>query len=167
MICPICMAWMQLHPELKSFRKCPTCAYSTKEPKSMISMEEILNHKYELDKQSDEIQKNLLELLEKVNKVRTQWGKPMIVTSGLRSMEDHLRIYKEKGITDPAKIPMKSKHLYGQAVDISDPDLELTKWLKDNPKVLEDIGLWCEEGNKNWVHFQIVPPASGHRWFLP
>lgn len=133
----------------------------------MISMNELLNNKYTLEEQTQEIQNNLAILLEKVNKIRTLWNKPMTVTSGLRTMEDHLRIYAEKGITDPAKIPMKSKHLYGQACDISDPGLVLTTWLKSNPQILEDVELWCEQGNKNWVHFQVVPPKSGNRWFLP
>lgn len=133
-----------------------------------ITMKELLNKKYKLEDQPQDIQDNLNILLEKVNKIRQLWGKPMSVTSGLRSMEDHLRIYAQKGITDKSKIPMKSKHLYGQAVDIYDPDLSLTEWLKENDsQILKDVGLWCEEGNKNWVHFQIVPPKSGNRWFLP
>lgn len=137
-----------------------------------ITINELLNNKYRLEDQSAEIQKNLTELLEKVNKIRVLWGKSMIVTSGLRTMEDHLRIYAQKGITDQSKIPMKSKHLYGQAVDIYDPDLSITNWLKENDsKILVDINLWCEEGNKNWVHFQCVPYGSWmqgkSRWFLP
>lgn len=132
----------------------------------MISMKEILG-KYDLEKCNDTQKANLPILLERVNKVRSEWGKPMIVTSGLRSVEDHLRIYAAKGITDTSKIPMQSRHLTGRAVDIADEGLVLTKWLKDNPKVLETAELWCEEGNKNWVHFQIVPPLSGKRWFLP
>lgn len=133
----------------------------------MISMDELLNKKYKLEDQPQETQDNLNILLERVNKIRTLCGKPMTVTSGLRTMKDHLRIYAAKGITDPAKIPMKSRHLYGQAIDISDPDLALTQWLKENPQILIDCELWCEEGNTNWVHFQIVPPKSGNRWFLP
>lgn len=130
-------------------------------------MDELLMHKYKLEDQSQEIQDNLATLLSRVNEIREAWGKPMAVTSGLRDMADHMRIYAAKGITDPAHIPMKSKHLFGQAVDVFDPDLELTQWLKDNPEHLEDAMLWCEEGNKNWVHFQILPPGSGNRWFLP
>lgn len=132
----------------------------------MLEMKELLG-KYKLGDQSQEIQDNLAILLIRVNYVRTLWSKPMTVTSGLRSMEDHIRIYKEKGITDASKIPMSSRHLTGRAVDVSDPNLDLTKWLKDNPKVLEDAQLWCEDGNKNWTHFQIIPPVSGKRWFLP
>jgi len=132
----------------------------------MISMSELLKGK-KLEDQSIEIQENLTVLLERINKVRTLWAKSMTVTSGLRTMEDHLRIYAAKGITDKTKIPMKSKHLYGQAVDIADSGLKLTAWLKANPQVLVDAELWCEEGNSNWVHFQMLPPKSGNRWFLP
>lgn len=132
----------------------------------MIAMQELLGT-YKLEDQPQATQDNLTELLKRVNIVRTEWGKPMTVTSGLRSMEDHLRIYAAKGITDPTKIPMHSHHLYGEAVDISDPKLEFTAWLKADPKILENAGLWCEQGNANWVHFQIVPPKSGNRWFLP
>jgi len=131
-----------------------------------ISMNEILEGK-KLEDQALDIQENLKILLERANKIRSAWGKPMTITSGLRTMKDHLRIYKEKGITDTSKIPMKSKHLYGKALDIFDPGLVLTKWLKANPKILEEAGLWCEEGNSNWVHIQIEPPKSGNRWFLP
>lgn len=132
----------------------------------MLEMKELLG-KYKYDDLALEVRRNLDLLLERANKVRTAWGKPMTVTSGFRSMEDHLRIYREKGITDPAKIPMQSRHLTGRAVDIADANLELTAWLKANPKILEDAELWCEEGNKNWTHLQTVPPVSGKRWFLP
>lgn len=133
----------------------------------MITMDELLNHKYYLANQTDDVQKNLSQLLIRVNLVRVKWAKPMTVTSGFRSMEDHLRIYAAKGITDKSKIPMKSRHLIGAAVDIADEGLLITKWLKEDTEVLKGAQLWCEEGNKNWVHFQIVPPASGNRWFLP
>lgn len=135
-------------------------------PSNGITLKELLMNKYQLKDQSPEIQGNLMTLLERINKVRDAYGKPMIVTSGLRSMEDHKRIYAQKGIT---VIPMKSKHLYGQAVDISDPKQELQKWCLENTPVLEQIGLWMEDfsASKNWVHMQIVPPASGNRFFKP
>jgi len=125
----------------------------------MIKMSEILRNA-KLEDQSKEIQDNLAILLERVNKVRAAYGKPMIVTSGLRTMEDHLRIYREKGITDQSKIPMRSRHLFGQAVDISDPNGALYKWSQDNEPMLLSIGLWLERGTKGWVHFQIVPYGS-------
>ena len=115
------------------------------------------------------VQVNLEELLKCVNIIRAKYGKPMIITSGLRSMQDHLRIYAAKGITDKSKIPMKSNHLIGAACDISDPKQELQKWILDNPEVLEEAGLYCEDfsASKTWVHFQCRPPKSGNRFFKP
>lgn len=138
-----------------------------------ITMDEILKGQYKLEDLDEDVQNNLKVLQERVNKIRELWGKAMTVTSGFRSMDDHIRIYKNKAkkegkVFDESKVPKKSKHLYGQALDISDPNLALTKWLKENnSQRLVDAGLWCEEGNSNWVHFQCVPPGSGKRWFLP
>lgn len=134
----------------------------------MITMTELLKDK-NLNEYHLDIRHNLEDLLEKVNKVRTAYGKAMIPTSCMRSREDQIRIYAEKGITDESKIPMKSKHFYGQAVDISDPHQELQDWCENNIDVLEEIGLWMEDftSTKNWVHFQTVAPASGKRFFKP
>jgi uncharacterized protein YcbK (DUF882 family) len=134
----------------------------------MIVLKEIIG-KAKIEDQPEQIQTSLKELLEKINKVRSAWAKPMTVTSGLRTMADHLRIYAEKGITDQSKIPMKSHHLYGRAVDISDPNKDLQKWCKANEALLAEIGLWMEDfsATPNWCHFQIVPPKSGKRWFMP
>lgn len=133
----------------------------------MITMSELLKDK-KLEDQTQEIQDNLKVLLERINKVRTAYSKPMTVTSGLRTMEDHLRIYKEMGITDKAKIPMKSNHLKGAACDISDPDGKLYDWTKLNEKLMEQIGLWMEiKDTQKRVHYQIFSPASGARFFHP
>lgn len=165
-ICPICFCWLSDHSSLIGHKKCICCGYTEK---TMIKMNELLNTKYKLEDQSPEIQKNLQELLVKINKIRDLYGKPMTITSGLRTMEDHLRIYREKGITDKDKIPMKSLHLVGMAVDISDPHQELQKWCLANVNKLEEIGLWCEDfgATVNWTHFQIAPPSSGKRFFKP
>lgn len=135
----------------------------------MLSMEELLKDRAKLQDLPADQQQNLKTLLERINKIRSAWNKPMSVTSGYRTMEDHLRIYKEKGITDQSKIPMKSKHLVGAAVDISDPNKELQQWCKSNEQILKDAQLWMEDfsATPNWCHFQISPPASGKRWFLP
>lgn len=134
----------------------------------MITMQELLKDA-KLEDQTQDIQDNLVELLVRINKVRAAYGKPMTVTSGLRTMADHLRIYAAKGITDKSKIPMQSNHLYGRAVDISDPNKELQAWVLKNVKLMEEIGLWMEDfsATTNWVHFQINPPKSGNRFFQP
>ena len=134
-----------------------------------ISFKELLQGKVLSDVTHTQ-QLNLEELLRRINTVRAAWGKPMQVTSGLRTMQDHLRIYAAKGITDRTKIPMASAHLEGMAVDIADPDGSLGHWLKNDPAgivALERADLYCENTGGNWQHFQTRKPKSGNRWFNP
>lgn len=134
----------------------------------MLVLKELLG-KYKPEDIPEEHVDNLIDLLKRLNIVRERYGKTMTVSSGYRSLNDHLDIYKKKGITDQSKIPMKSKHLSGLAVDIADPKNELQIWCMVNEKTLEEVGLWLEDfsATKGWVHFQSVPPKSGKRWFLP
>lgn len=135
-------------------------------------MEEILQGANLAD-QTAEIQANLLILLEKCQKLREKYGAPLRVSSGLRTMEKHLAIYKAKGITDKSKIPMKSNHLFGRAVDFADPKGELKAWLLKNLGVLEELDLYVEElsSTPSWLHIQTNPFGSykkgGTRFFKP
>lgn len=123
----------------------------------MISLLEINPRRHPV---SAEIDANLHRLLDALNVVRAIWGKPMVVTSGLRSEADQARI-------NPSA--PKSKHLIGAAADIADRDGSLKAWLMAHPEILERAGLWCEaaEATPTWCHFQIYSPKSGRRWFLP
>lgn len=123
----------------------------------MISLQELNPHGYPT---TPEIDSNLSVLLTRINMIRTQWGKPMTVTSALRSQADQDRINPHAP---------KSNHLLGAACDILDSNQELQKWCKANEFVLESVGLWMEDfsATPNWCHFQIYPPKSGHRWFMP
>lgn len=130
-------------------------------------------------------QQNAVDLLKKVNNLLQVGGvQGLVVTSGYRTQADHLRIYskrilenKEWNLTHPNDlrhdhfgIPMKSRHLSGQAVDIGGAKIkELQAWCLANEAKLAEIGLWMEDfaTTKNWIHFQSVPPASGKRWFKP
>ena len=127
----------------------------------MITMSEILKGKTLAD-QSHAIQDNLEELLEKINKVRVAYNQPMIVTSGLRSSEDQARINPKAS---------HSKHLTGNAVDFQDLDGNLHQWCKDNESLLTEIGLWLENRQGVWQHFQSIPFGSyqsgGTIWFNP
>lgn len=138
-----------------------------------ISLKELIGNT-DYNKLDKPIQQNLMTLLERINKIRSVWNKPMSVTSGLRTMEHHIEIYKkiaqDKGIPfDESKVPKFSQHLSGGAVDIADSKKELQKWCKDNETILADVGLWCEDfsATNSWVHMQIFPPKSGKRFFLP
>lgn len=135
----------------------------------MLSIKEFLKPGVAFSSLPADVQVNLLELCKRMNTVRAAYGKPMTVTSGLRTIAEHLAIYKAKGITDQAKIPMKSKHLSGEAVDIADAKGVLKAWCLANVAVLEAAGLWCEDfsATPTWLHFQCVPPKSGKRFFLP
>jgi uncharacterized protein YcbK (DUF882 family) len=134
----------------------------------MITIDELLSNQASFDSLDKKVQDNLKELHKRINIVRSAYGKPMIVTSGLRTTKHHLEIYARKGIYPP-KVPMKSNHLSGRAVDFSDADGKLKAWVKDNIKLMEEIGLWMEDfsATKTWCHFQINPPKSGNRFFLP
>lgn len=134
----------------------------------MITLEEL---GYYVDMDLDHYN-NLLKLSEKINKLREAYGKPLRVTSGYRSKEEHLAIYAAKGITDQKKIPMQSRHLSGLAVDLApvkEPVSDLQKFIKNNVALMQEIGLWFEDFSKTptWVHAQIVPPKSGKLFFLP
>lgn len=119
-------------------------------------------------------QQNIQELLKRVNVLRSEWNKPMTISSGYRSKVEHQRIYDEKNLKLvksgrlAVNIPWGSQHLTGAALDIYDPCLLITKWLKENDsKRLFDLNLYAEEGNSNWVHLQLKAPHSGKRWFYP
>jgi len=125
----------------------------------MIAMKEIIGN-LDISTLPAEHQANLKILLEKINKVRAAWNKPMTVTSGYRSVADQMRI-------NP-KAP-KSGHLAGACVDISDPNGDLRNWILSNLELMKSIGFWFEDFRytKGWVHFSINPPASKKRIFIP
>lgn len=116
-----------------------------------------------------EHQRNIDVLLPKLNLLRQAYGQPMTVTSGYRSMEDHLRIYAAKGIIDKSRIPMKSLHLSGAACDFHDPERKLQAFITANQQQMKSIGLWFEDfsATPNWTHVQCFAPKSGKMFFLP
>ena len=126
-----------------------------------FTIEELNPHNYPV---SDAILANLQELQLKLSQIRELWGKPMTVNSGLRSENQQLQL-----IQSGKSKATKSKHLTGQAADISDPDGTLAIWCHTHVDDLETVGLWCESTDytRGWVHFQIVPPGSGNRFFIP
>ena len=126
-----------------------------------ITLGELNSHGYPT---TPEIDATLQILLERLNKVRDAYGVPMIITSGLRSLELQMKV-------NP-KAP-HSKHLSGQAADVLDQNGVLKKWILAHLPLMEESGLWFEAFDSTggeqggWVHAQIVPPASQHRFFLP
>lgn len=111
-----------------------------------------------------EIDANLQLLSDRLNRVEVRWNRPLVITSGLRNVaqQDSLIAQGKTKATD-------SKHLTGQAADIYDPHDLLKDWIMDNLEFIEATGFWFERfgSTPNWVHFQIVPPGSGERFFIP
>lgn len=109
-----------------------------------------------------DVQSNLMILLERINKIRSAYGKPMKVNDGIRI----------KGLNDYGA--KSSNHYLGAAIDIDDDEAgTLWKWVYANRKLLKEVGLWMEHpcythfDGKSWLHFQIVPPSSGKRFYVP
>lgn len=101
---------------------------------------------------------NANTIVPRVNELLEKFGEYRACNSGYRSAED------QKHINPRAS---KSKHLICAAIDLEDKDGRLNKFCKDNPELLKSIGLWCEERQGNWQHFQCLPPLSKKLWFFP
>ncbi len=128
----------------------------------MITLQELNPNNVQLN---DEQAKNLARLHDAMNQIRQKYGKPMLVTSGVRSVDDQKRIDGAHG----RKPRLGSMHLRGAACDIWDRDKHLWGWCMDNLAWLASIGVYLEDksATPTWVHFQILAPASGNRIFLP
>lgn len=111
-----------------------------------------------------EIEANLKDLCDKINVLRLWYSYPVSITSGLRSQAQQDALIKA-GKSKASK----SKHLTGQAVDLADADGKLKAWAGENLELMAELELWMEDfgSTPTWVHFQIVPPASGARVFKP
>lgn len=133
----------------------------------MITLKELLGP-YNFSSLPESHRSNLMDLLERCNRFRQAYAKPMRCTSGYRSEADQRRIYAAKGVTGD-KVPMGSCHLKGAAADFADPDGSMAAWAKANEALLEKFGLWIEDPayTKGWLHMQTQPPKSGKRFFKP
>ena len=71
------------------------------------------------DKPSQEILDNIKRVayVLSIYKHKLFNGQPITITSGYRSPQHQIEVYRQKGITDKSKIPMGSYHLKGLAVD--------------------------------------------------
>lgn len=112
----------------------------------------------------DEMRTSAQHLLSKINEFMEHFYKAnpnaqRVVTSGYRPAAINAKVGGAK----------KSHHQACRAVDLSDSDRRLANFCLDNLQLLADLGLWIEDPRwtRNWVHFQLVSPASGKRVFVP
>lgn len=128
----------------------------------MISKDEILmgRDKQYPDDYTQEISDNIENLLKIINQIRTAYNRPMIVASGWRPPSIN---------EDTANAAKNSNHLKGLAVDIKDIDGSLWKWVLMNLGLMKRLGVYLEDKRwtPTWVHFQIVPPKSKKRIYVP
>jgi hypothetical protein len=63
----------------------------------------------------------------------------------------------------------QSKHLFAQAIDVSDPDHVFNKWLCSNVGLLRERGCAIESpmATPGWTHLQTIIPNSGNIIFSP
>lgn len=108
---------------------------------------------------TNDIAKNALVTVERVNRLLEAFGESRDVTSGWRPPAVNAKAGGAKG----------SNHQLGKAVDLADPTGSLDRWCLDHLDVLRDIGLWLEHPGwtDGWCHLQTVPPRSGARVFVP
>lgn len=120
---------------------------------------------------------NLHLLHTTVNEIRHEWGQPIIVNSGVRTMEEHLQIYRDinlrreaRGMA-PIRIPLQSAHLAAAAADLRDETGMLWHFIEARFDYWEslDLDIYLESKlyTPNFVHLQVIPPKSGNRIFVP
>lgn len=128
----------------------------------MITKDEILmgrDKKYP-EEYTQEISNNIDKLLKAMNEVRKAYGKSMIVASGWRPAEIN---------EDTSNAAKNSNHIKGLAIDIKDTDGKLWKWVIMNLGLMKSLGIYLEDKRwtPTWVHFQVVPPKSKKRIYIP
>ena len=127
----------------------------------MTTIQELNPHNYPT---TPIIDCNLNTLFTRLVELQNAVGHDLKVNSGLRDQAQQNALI-ESGKTNASH----SKHLSGAAVDISDPDGSLASWTKENLTLMGTIGFWMEDfgHTPGWVHYQILPPGSGNRVFIP
>ena len=125
----------------------------------MITREEVLMGRDKQYPLTPELERNLQELLRRLNLFRQMFGKPMRVSSG----------YRPHSINAKVGGAVNSAHLYCQAADFYDTDKAIRKFILEHPSVLEECDLYCEDFSftPTWVHLQTRPTRSGKRIFKP
>ena len=106
------------------------------------------------------LENNLINLLSKINALRIDFDKSMIVSSGYRSTEYNAKI---GGATH-------STHLTCEAIDIIDLDGALRRFcIANDNAMLKKYNLFMEHPayTKGWCHLQIRKPHSGNTVFIP
>lgn len=128
-----------------------------------ITLDQYLMGRDKANPIDDEQRTNALHLLSRVNALLEAFyaanpgAKVRTVTSGYRPAAINAKVGGAK----------RSKHMICAAIDLSDSDRLLAKWL--TVEILKEHDLYMESfvATPTWVHLQLTPPRSGKRIFLP
>jgi hypothetical protein len=106
-----------------------------------------------------EIDANIANTISRVEAFLQDFKGDVIINSGLRDPQSNRA----------AGGAANSTHLTGQAIDISDKDGKVWKFVLDNLELAQQIGLWFEDKRwtPTWTHMQTKPPKSGKRIYVP
>lgn len=128
------------------------------DPNWKITRKEVLMDREVEFPLTPEMETNVYNLLVALNKLRVDYGKPMVVTSGYRPGHYNTDAGGAKG----------SAHLTCQACDFADAEGKIDSWCMANLDRLAKYGLWLEAPayTQGWSHLQIRPIA-GTRVFRP
>ena len=119
---------------------------------------------------TQEMSDNLDKLIEAMDKVRHEYGKPLKVSSG----------YRPSAVNSSIGGAKNSAHMMCQAVDIVDKDGDFAEWVMNNLDFVEECGILGiedprytitldSEGNRSggWVHLDLRGAKSGNLVFRP
>ena len=128
----------------------------------MISKSEILmgrDRDYSAE-YTPEISNNIDRLVKAMNVIRLLYGSTMTIASGWRPSSFNATVRGAAG---------HSKHTIGLACDVHDPDGKVRDFVLSRLDLMQSVGLYFEDfrWTHGWVHFQLAPPASGKRIFIP
>jgi hypothetical protein len=129
-----------------------------------ITLAALLKGRVEYESLDAETKLNVTNLLGALVQLEKEVGRELHINDG----------YRRSGIDKPKNGAARSNHYKGLAADIDDDDSAwLWKWCRENLATVARLGFFLEDPRwthgkvGTWMHFQIVPPASGRRIFVP
>lgn len=133
-----------------------------------LTLEDYFGRSSKIEEPLPEIVENAKSLLERVNALLSE----IVETYGIQSFANpEVRSGWRPASYNATVIGAapNSKHITGQAIDLSDNEGELDEFLYARTHLLIKHHLYMEHpaATKSWCHLQSVPPRSGNRVFYP
>ena len=101
--------------------------------------------------------KNIIEMAQKLDKIRDHFNRPIKVTSG----------YRPQMYNDFISGASRSSHLTGRAVDFVVKNVSAEDARDQICKMLDDLDIRLENHKGNWNHIDLDVSKSRDRFFRP